>query len=66
MAGPVRSRSKDHEAPPRVAKIVLRNGTHLLRVEYFKGSTREEVNLEVSVKTPDMPAGTATMFSPSF
>ena len=55
-----------HIVTYKEADADLTAGTHLLRVEYFKGSNGKEVNLEIWVKTPDMATGTATMFSPSF
>ena len=55
-----------HVVTYKEADADLTAGTHLLRVEYFKGSNGKEVNLEIWVKTPDMATGTATMFSPSF
>lgn len=55
-----------HVVTYKAADVDLSAGTHLLRVEYFKGSSGKEVNLELWVRTPDMPAGSATMFSPSF
>ena len=54
-----------HVVTYKEADIDLTAGTHLLRVDYFKGSTGKEVNLELWVKTPDMATGSATMFSPS-
>lgn len=54
-----------HVVTYKAADVDLSAGMHLLRIEYFKGSSGKEVNLELWVRTPDMPAGSATMFSPS-
>ena len=54
-----------HVVTYKAADADLSAGTHLLRVDYFKGSNGKEVNLEIWVRTPDMAPGTATMFSPS-
>ncbi|HEX7602340.1 MAG TPA: PA14 domain-containing protein [Polyangiaceae bacterium] len=54
-----------HVVTYKAADADLTAGTHLLRVDYFKGSNGKEVNLEIWVRTPDMAPGTATMFAPS-
>jgi hypothetical protein len=55
-----------HDVTYKDTTVDLGAGSHLLRVDYFKGSSGKQVNLELWVKTPDMSEGSATMFSPSF
>ncbi len=40
-------------------------GRHTFRLEYFKGSGTKEVALELWLRTPTMPNGSATMWSPT-